>query len=724
LLVAVCALPVAVLVDAYRWPSDGAVIEPGLFPLDPGVVQHTAAFEVDFTGNGRGLVKLGSGWQQPRPRSRWWRWPKLRAVGPRAQLFVAGPWPDPSELVLEIEPFPQLDGEQSLETWLDGALVDRRILRPGLEIERIALLPKGLSAGIHTVELRFARAVVPAEVGVGTERRTSAARIGTVRLEPRNAGVPGVTTLLDRSRLALGGESTLDLPLPAGAIAVELAGGVGGDGLVVAEVLHGGRLERLAEGPPEEVLAATWSFGEALAQPAWLRLRSRDLVEQTVEVEVVRGEQPSRETPPNVLLLTIDTLRADALTVYGATRETSPHFARLAESAVVFEHAWSTAPWTAPATKSIHTGLWPEHHGHVRVGSLEVEPPQFPLAERLGAAGYDTFAIVQNPVVGPIYGFDRGFGRIYRTDTLLRSASESAEVPWFLLHHLASRPNPQRPWFASVHIVDPHESYLPQGEDRRFARERIGLLRPWQYQPGYFQEHGLNDNRREVKVLRGLYDGEVRRADRQFGRLRDLLEYLDEWEDTLVIVTSDHGEEFGEHGVFGHSFTLYEELLHVPLIVRFPGGRDGGLRVSQRASVVDVAPTVAEVVGLEEIPLDGVSLARPRELPEQRVVLAETRPHWDLDDPRSVALQAVARGSIKCIRSLSGSEGPGLEIPEWRVYDLARDPDERHPLAPDSTDAQACRSWLEQAFPATIAASRRGALSAEQEAELRALGYL
>lgn len=700
------------------------MIEPGSFPLDPGVVHRTTAFEVDFAGNGRGLVKLGSGWHQARPRSRWWRWPKLRAVGPRAQLFVAGPWPEPLELVLEIEPFPHLDSVQELETWVDGVMVDRRSLRPGLEVERVALLPEGLGPGIGTIELRFARSVVPAEVGIGTERRASAARVGSVRLEPRGVEAIGQATLHDRTTLELEGDATVDVPLPAGVVAVRLDGGVRGEGLVVAEVLRSGRAERLTEGPPEQALAATLKLGAALVQPSWLRLRSRGLTSQKVEIEIVRGSGSSPPERPNVVLLTIDTLRADALTVYGGERPTSPHLARLAESAVVFERAWSTAPWTAPATKSIHTGLWPEHHGHVRVGSLEVEPPQFPLAERLGAAGYDTFAIVQNPVVGPIYGFDRGFGRIYRTDTLLRSASESAEVPWFLLHHLASRPDPQRPWFASVHIVDPHESYLPQGEDRRFARERIGLLRPWQYQPGYFQEHGLNDNRREVEVLRGLYDGEVRRADRQFGRLRDLLEYLDEWEDALVIVTSDHGEEFGEHGVFGHSFTLYEELLHVPLIVRFPGGRDGGLRVSQRASVVDVAPTVAEVVGLEEIPLDGVSLARLRELPEQRVVLAETRPHWDLDDPRSVALQAAARGSIKCIRSLSGSEGPGLQIPEWRVYDLARDPDERHPLAPDSTDAQACRSWLEQAFPATIAASRRGALSAEQEAELRALGYL
>lgn len=718
------ALPAAVVVDAYRWPPGGAVIEPGSFPLDPGLVQRPTAFEVDFAGNGRGLVKLGSGWQQARPRSRWWRWPKVRAVGPRAQLFVAGPWPEPLELVLEIEPFPHLDAAQELETWVDGLRVDRRTLGPGLEVERVALLPEGLGPGIHAIELRFARSVVPAEVGVGAERRASAARVGSVRLEPRGVEAIGQATPHDRATLELEGDATVDVPLPAGAVAVRLEGGVRGEGLVVAEVLHRGRVERLAEGPPEQALAATLKLDAALVQPSWLRLRTRDLTSQTVEIEAVRTSESSPRGRPNVVLLTIDTLRADALTVYGGERPTSPHLARLAESAVVFERAWSTAPWTAPATKSIHTGLWPENHGHVRVGSLAVEPPQAPLAERLTAAGYDTFAIVQNPVVGPIYGFDRGFGRVYRTDTLLRSASESAEVPWFLLHHLAAREDPQRPWFASVHIVDPHESYLPQGDDLRFARERMGLLRPWQYQPGYFQQHGLVDNHREVEVLRGLYHGEVRRADRQFGRLRELLEYLDEWEDTLVIVTSDHGEEFGEHGVFGHSFTLYEQLLHVPLVVRFPGGRDGGLRISQRSSVVDIAPTVAEVAGLDALDLDGLSLVRPQELPEDRLVLAETRPHWDLDDPRSVSLQAVARGQIKCIRSLSGSEGPGIEIPEWRAFDLADDPTERRPLAFDSAEAQACRSWLEQAFPATIAASRRGALSAEQEAELRALGYL
>ena len=204
-----------------------------------------------------------------------------------------------------------------------------------------------------------------------------------------------------------------------------------------------------------------------------------------------------------------------------------------------------------------------------------------------------------------------------------------------------------------------------------------GCLRPWQYQPEYFIEKGLLDNPREVAHMRGLYDGEVRRADRDFARLLELLQYVGLYEDSLIAFTADHGEAFGEHGSFGHGRTLYEELLHVPLVMRFPGALGGNSRVDTRVSLVDVVPTILDLLG-EDLPepLPGASLVSPMRIAGERLIAAETRPRALPSDasratthaPETIDLRAVVRGDLKCIESVHEIEAHGLPVPAAPLF--------------------------------------------------------
>jgi arylsulfatase A-like enzyme len=322
------------------------------------------------------------------------------------------------------------------------------------------------------------------------------------------------------------------------------------------------------------------------------------------------GCRPPSPVGANVLLIGIDTLRADHLGCYGYPRPTSPRIDALCEEAVVFETAISQSPWTLPAFASIFTGVIPSSHraGEGKVAAISLltqararftalHPSRETLATRLRRAGWRTASFVSNSFVGPDFGLTRGFQDFVETET--SDTVVKAALAW-LEQHARER------FFLFLHIIDPHQPYSPPRADAApfidpAYNGPLGLSYPATLLGGAQTEA---DRRRVID----LYDGEVRFVDRLVGRVLDALGRLGVKEQTLIVVTSDHGEGLFEHGHLGHGQTLYDELLHVPLIVRFPGRTPKG-RVSAQVRTLDIAPTVLDAIGITPPShLDGVSL--------------------------------------------------------------------------------------------------------------------
>jgi arylsulfatase len=369
-------------------------------------------------------------------------------------------------------------------------------------------------------------------------------------------------------------------------------------------------------------------------------------------------------TPPSVLLIVIDTLRADHLGCYGYARNTSPSIDALARRSLLFRNAASAAPWTTPAMGAILSGLHPGAFG------LTSEPvvlaPDLPsLPKSLQALGYTTYGVVSHFYIGRKYGFDQGFESWNEDHAGGHTYVSSPGVTDEALEALR-RARARRPFFLFVHYFDPHYDYLEH--EHRFSAD---------YE-GDFRSHGDNMlelrraalegrfSERDVQHLNDLYDSEIRFTDDHVGRLLDWLERHDLYDETLIILTGDHGEAFLDRDDrwIGHTRTLFQELIHVPLLIKLPGSREAR-EIESQVSTVDLFPTVMDVVGAQPpfMPdLEERSLAGE---PGERPAFAETQ--------RWANLQMVARGRWKLIRDTKTGRS--------RLFDLRTDPRERTDLA-------------------------------------------
>jgi len=309
----------------------------------------------------------------------------------------------------------------------------------------------------------------------------------------------------------------------------------------------------------------------------------------------------------NVLLVTIDTTRVDILGCYGQAWDTSPRMDALAREGVLFEQAIAQAPHTHSSIASLLTSTYPAEHRSLR-DLHRLEDFNVTFAELLSDAGYTTAAFLDNPWLTRELGFDQGY------QTFVERAETDEILSWLRANH-------STPFLLHVHLLHPHAPFES--------------VQPWaaNFQPDYpsdapwqtvvpievlwdsklradvdMQRYGVE---RDVAMdrFRALYASEVRRMDQQVGELLDGLADLGLAEDTIVVVVADHGEEFLDHGSLGHSHSLYDELVHVPLIVRFPKSFDlAGRRVSEQAELNDVVPTLLEALGLPvSTPLRGGS---------------------------------------------------------------------------------------------------------------------
>jgi arylsulfatase A-like enzyme len=330
---------------------------------------------------------------------------------------------------------------------------------------------------------------------------------------------------------------------------------------------------------------------------------------------------------PNVLLIVMDTVRAQSLSLYGYHRQTTPHLERWAQSGVVFERAISASPWTLPSHATMFTGRWPHELSTNWEDALD--GTYSTLAEALSAHGYITAGFVANTnYLGYEFGLDRGFvhyedyvvspqevfvssslGRWLATDASIRkllgyydniTRQDAAAINDHFLAWLARAEH--RPFFAFLNYFDAHEPYLPPGS---FA-ERFGPDLPrgndllTQDLRRSLRQDWFKRLPAEIKTELDMYDGAIAYIDHQLDRLFSELQKRGLMENTMIIVTSDHGEQFGEHGLFLHGNSLYQPLLHVPLIISFPARVPGGRRVATPVSLRDLPATIVDLTGLQE----------------------------------------------------------------------------------------------------------------------------
>jgi choline-sulfatase len=322
-----------------------------------------------------------------------------------------------------------------------------------------------------------------------------------------------------------------------------------------------------------------------------------------------RKDRGDAETParPNVLLILVDTLRADKLGCYGSNLGATPCIDALAAEGVRFESSYAHAPWTTPAVASILTSLYPpEHRAGGRLGKFSKLPESVrTLAECFRDAGYATAAVINVDFLTQTFGMTQGFEHTdfetYPSNVTVRPAGRTTDAALTWLR----QPRDQ-PFFLMVHYFDPHLVYAPPAEYRkRFAAPEDREDPRWVFgtreQVVGYRRGVVHFDESTIRRAEKLYNGEVAYTDHEVGRLIDALGGLGLARSTIVVFTADHGEEFLDHGGFEHGHTLYNELVHVPLIFRYPERLPPGT-VATVVGHVDVAPTLCELAGVDPDP--------------------------------------------------------------------------------------------------------------------------
>ncbi len=411
-----------------------------------------------------------------------------------------------------------------------------------------------------------------------------------------------------------------------------------------------------------------------------------------------------------VVVISIDTLRRDHLSLYGYPRRTSPGLEILAEDAVVFDDAVSTSSWTLPAHASLFTSQYPSVHGAVRMDSGLA--PSWPSLPRMFQdAGYFTQALVTHTYLSREYGFAEGFDR----HRYLREARAEAVTDRALEFLTATG---DRDFFLFLHYYDAHWHYDPPAPydtmfDASYQGEASGVW--WDFKELTAETIDPKDR---AHIL-ALYDGEIRYTDKHIERLLREMKRLDLYDPAMIVVTSDHGEEFLEHGAWEHQKTLFEEQLRIPLVVKYPNNEGRGLRVAEQVSLIDVAPTIAEVMGL---PIPGVFAGRDLREHDgsKRELWAETEHTVDGSVKR-----ALRRGAGEAKAIFSNHEDR-LDV---EIYRLGVDPGE---LTSDAREDERraferrLEAFLESARKARTQADEtpRVVLDPEELERLEALGYI
>jgi arylsulfatase A-like enzyme len=434
----------------------------------------------------------------------------------------------------------------------------------------------------------------------------------------------------------------------------------------------------------------------------------------------------NKEKKPPVILVIIDTFPAGHCSCYGYERSTTPSLDRLAGDGVRFSHAIAPSPWTLPSLASILTGTLPSRHQaglHLDPWTQDdrklarMRPGMVTLADLFREDGYQTVGFFNNPFAHGEFGLDQGFDLYDYAGGDNLSIREAAQV----VNEAAAwiEQNGDKPFFMALHFFDPHLAFNPplsyaapyisgyQGElkppfNPDIAAVRKGLI-------SYTDE--------DKRFILGLYDGELASTDAELGRFMSFLKSKELYESALVIVTSDHGEEFWEHGGFEHGHSLHREVLEVPLVIKFPGSDFAGKSVEEYVSLMDILPTVAEHMGWPlPFSLDGVSLY-------PRAVRLRVQPHIIVSENLHYGPQQQA----------FYAEGIKLIYHLWNgrivIYDLKNDPLETRNVFGDLKLPRSVKNqikYIAGEIESLLKAGKAEAAEVDRETleKLRSLGYI
>lgn len=413
--------------------------------------------------------------------------------------------------------------------------------------------------------------------------------------------------------------------------------------------------------------------------------------------------------PPNVILITLDTVRADRMGFLGSKRGLTPNLDQLARESVVFTRAYSQVPLTAPSHATILTGTYPQFH--------KVSDFQVPLAQDLPYApailrphGYHTAAFVGSIVLDPKQrfapGFDRGFDT-YDAGFRTRRTGEDRYQTWerrggeVVAHALAwLNQHPKGPFFMWVHLYDAHFPYEPP--------------------PPY-----------KVKYASAPYDGEIAYVDSDVGKFLNELRARGLYENAVIAVMADHGEALGDHGEDTHGIFLYDETIHVPLVIKLPGGDSAGRRIDNRVELVDVLPTILQAVGVE-VPqeVQGESLLgiiTPKVATDKSVGVSnvpetfrDRRAYAETDYPH----RAYHWSSLRALRA---GKYLYIQAPRPELYDQTLDPNAKNDLSAVSTAVTSTLAGQLDTFRQKTSSVKEApelAMDPEAQEKLAALGYV
>ncbi len=462
----------------------------------------------------------------------------------------------------------------------------------------------------------------------------------------------------------------------------------------------------------------------------------------------------------NVILISLDTVRADHLSCYGYGKRTTPNIDALAEDGTVFLQNYSTGVWTPPGHASMLTGLYVSEHGVYGTRRLAEGVPT--IAEVLKRHGYRTAGFVNNSQVGALVGFDRGHDRFVEVWRGLENGSIIERAMSSLLRLTkgalgqkdmgAARTNREftdwvgaldckKPFYAFLHYAEPHNPLKPPQPFRSkhlkdVPSKNVDMTKIKKVANNplicFIEDLGLTSE--EVAYLVALYDGEIEYTDSKVGEVISFLKGKGLYDDTMIIITADHGEHFGEYGLWSHCSSLYREVLKIPLVIKFPGKITASKVVDGYTQLVDIFPTVMEIAGIsgkEELKTSGTSLVPNGHNKYHEYVFAEWEgrvPSFIQDAARGSAKEAdierfkIQMAAIQDKRNKYVWKSNGIE----ELYNILNSREELRPIETAKAAADRLRNELmkRKGNLGDEGSNNRQKLDREVEKNLKDLGYL
>lgn len=402
----------------------------------------------------------------------------------------------------------------------------------------------------------------------------------------------------------------------------------------------------------------------------------------------------SKPKKPNVILLVIDAMNVKHMSTFGYKRKTTPNLTKLANQGIVFTNYISNSSWTRPSFTTIITGMTKKEHG-VELRNRDVAMNITTLAEHFRLAGYRTGGFTGNPLTKGGWGFQQGYQTYVDTHTLERAFPPDFQLTQHAIEWMNRTNN--EPFFIKIFYTAPHTPYRPVASAKHFVK---------QFKNGKVIEYPFREYKSPIKkddynMTVAAYDDEVRYTDRQIGLLVDHLETMGVAQNTAIVVTGDHGEMFGQHGCFTHTYHMWEEALRVPMVIYLPWHKTDGCFSDNLFSHVDIMPTLLEIAGIENHEagkLSGKSILSQMTRPKKKKF------HLSQYNAHGIQRQALRHGRYKLIhhhkvfQSALGrmnrlhanlphanpNDLPSLAVDgeRFELYDLVTDPKEKKDLYP------------------------------------------